>query len=165
MRENRTSGSVRGGPGNRGSYRARTPIMRACGAIIRDGKILMVRHQHEGRNYWTLPGGGLEHGETPAQAAIREVAEETGLIVSIDRLVSTQEYSGGLCYIFLMLEQMPRQTARLGYDPEEEGQAPSDRMLKAIDWFALNDKANDIQVSQVLTCLEGAKTSPEREVQ
>lgn len=32
---------------------------------------------------WTLPGGGLEHGEHPREAAVREVAEETGLVVVV----------------------------------------------------------------------------------
>ncbi len=35
---------------------------------------------------WNLPGGGVESGELPTEAVIREVAEETGLTVEIDRL-------------------------------------------------------------------------------
>lgn len=31
---------------------------RVCAAIVRDGTILMVRHLHDGRDYWTLPGDG-----------------------------------------------------------------------------------------------------------
>lgn len=52
---------------------------RACDALIHNDAILMVQHVEPTRSYWTLPGGGLEAGETPAEAAIREVYEETRL--------------------------------------------------------------------------------------
>lgn len=46
---------------------------------VRDGSLLMVRFT--GVDRWALPGGGLDHGEDPRAAAVREVAEETGLQV------------------------------------------------------------------------------------
>jgi 8-oxo-dGTP pyrophosphatase MutT (NUDIX family) len=54
---------------------------------IRDaaGRVLLARHV-EG-NRWVLPGGSVEPGETPANAAVREAWEETGLIVRLTRLV------------------------------------------------------------------------------
>jgi ADP-ribose pyrophosphatase YjhB (NUDIX family) len=52
----------------------------AYGVIIRDGLLLLARlHGHS----WTLPGGGLEAGEDPAAAAVREIREETGFRVSL----------------------------------------------------------------------------------
>jgi 8-oxo-dGTP diphosphatase len=64
------------------------PVTRlaAYGVIRRDGRLLLCRvapgNLGEGR--WTLPGGGLEFGEPPDIGAIREVAEETGLLARID---------------------------------------------------------------------------------
>jgi 8-oxo-dGTP pyrophosphatase MutT (NUDIX family) len=45
------------------------------------GRILLV--QHADRDIWTLPGGIIEPGESPADAALREVWEETGLLVEL----------------------------------------------------------------------------------
>ena len=40
-------------------------------------KILMVKHQHhKGKKWWCLPGGGVDPGETPELAALRELHEE-----------------------------------------------------------------------------------------
>ena len=52
---------------------------------VRDGSVLLVRFTRSDR--WTLPGGGIEHGEDPRDAAVREVAEETGLDVALGELV------------------------------------------------------------------------------
>ena len=50
-----------------------------------DGRVLLARHIETG--IWGLPGGGVEPGETPADAAVREFWEETGLLVRLTRLV------------------------------------------------------------------------------
>jgi ADP-ribose pyrophosphatase YjhB (NUDIX family) len=54
-------------------------------AVIRDAEVLLI--QRKDFQVWGLPGGEIEAGETPTQAAIREVAEETGLEVSLTRFV------------------------------------------------------------------------------
>ena len=54
---------------------------------LRDGqeRVLLVRHS-EG-DVWLLPGGAIEPTEVPADAAVREMFEETGLLVRLTRLV------------------------------------------------------------------------------
>lgn len=55
-------------------------------AIIFEGSRVLLAHRRD-IDWWNLPGGGMEAGETVEQAMRREVLEETGLEVEIERLV------------------------------------------------------------------------------
>jgi ADP-ribose pyrophosphatase YjhB (NUDIX family) len=56
-------------------------------AIIFDGARRVLLCHRRDIDMWNLPGGGMESGELPTEAVIREVKEETGLNVTIERLV------------------------------------------------------------------------------
>jgi 8-oxo-dGTP diphosphatase len=56
--------------------------------ITRNNEVLMVRQfVQRGDIVWNFPGGGIEEGETPEEACIREVKEETGFEVKIIKLL------------------------------------------------------------------------------
>jgi 8-oxo-dGTP diphosphatase len=50
----------------------------AYGVITDGGRILLAHWNENGRSGWTLPGGGIDPGEDPVDAVVREIAEETG---------------------------------------------------------------------------------------
>ena len=54
--------------------------------IHEDGERVLL-HQRKDFRWWALPGGNIEDGESPGQAAIRETFEETGYQIEIDKFV------------------------------------------------------------------------------
>ena len=60
--------------------------------IVQDAKILLARFTLGKAPEWTLPGGGLEAGEDPADAARREVNEETGYRVELQGLLGLDSF-------------------------------------------------------------------------
>ncbi len=63
--------------------------------VVHDGRLLLVRRGREpGRGLWSIPGGRLEPGETPAEGCAREVLEETGLAVETGAVLGTVERPG-----------------------------------------------------------------------
>ncbi|MQA06255.1 MAG: NUDIX domain-containing protein [Streptosporangiales bacterium] len=59
----------------------------AYAIVIRDGHVLLARFVDRFDKKWTLPGGGLDHGEDPVDAVLREVTEETGYECAVDQLL------------------------------------------------------------------------------
>jgi mutator protein MutT len=57
------------------------------GLVRRDGRILITRRRSGATfaGFWELPGGGCLPGETPAECVVREVREETGAVVRVER--------------------------------------------------------------------------------
>lgn len=67
----------------------------AYGLILQDQRILLCRLSEqlpEYAGYWTLPGGGIDFGEDPTHAMIREVNEETGLMVKPNRVAGINSF-------------------------------------------------------------------------
>jgi ADP-ribose pyrophosphatase YjhB (NUDIX family) len=56
--------------------------------------LLILRGHDPGRGLWSIPGGRIEPGETPEQAVVREVREETGLAVRCGPLLGSAELPG-----------------------------------------------------------------------
>ena len=118
---------------------------RAFTAVIRNREILMVRHIHDGKDYWTLPGGKIEDGEDEWEAATREVLEETGIQVRI--LKRLYEEKGQVCFLGSCADDAQE---TVGYDPElPEGE----QWISDVRWFSLGDMRDDLQVSKVIRAL------------
>ncbi|HET7320373.1 MAG TPA: NUDIX domain-containing protein [Candidatus Saccharimonadales bacterium] len=71
--------------------------------IIKDNKIIVTHRNKFGMQYYILPGGGVDYGETPEQALFREMAEEVCVQVANPKLVFIEDAGEpyGTQYIYL----------------------------------------------------------------
>lgn len=73
-------------------------VIPCVGAVIKDaeGRLLLIRRGHEpGKGLWSIPGGRIEDGESDEDAVVREVHEETGLLVTVGRLIGSVRRPSG----------------------------------------------------------------------
>ena len=90
---------------------------RAIGILFNDHQeVLLMLRRKEGREYATLPGGGIEEGETPAQACARELLEEVNLVVEVVGEVAVLETLGHPEHYFRVSHRGGE--VRLGDGPE-----------------------------------------------
>ena len=79
------------------------PMVGVGAVIVHEGKVLLVRRAREPlKGHWSLPGGAVEVGESLHSGLVREVKEETGLIVAPIELVE-------------LLDRIHRQGERIRY--------------------------------------------------
>jgi 8-oxo-dGTP diphosphatase len=72
-------------------------VIPCVGAVVTDGqgRLLMIKRGHEpGAGLWSIPGGRIEPGETDAEALVREMLEETGLVVEVGSLIGSVQRPG-----------------------------------------------------------------------
>ncbi|MBI4769386.1 MAG: NUDIX hydrolase [Chloroflexi bacterium] len=109
------------------------------GAIVQNHQLLLVQHRHHdnSRAYWLLPGGGHEPGESPEDCVRREMREETGLEVRVERLLLefVKEWPGSRQTMATYLCTPLGGEARPGHEPEPE--ANSVYAIAAVAWLDL----------------------------
>lgn len=133
--------------------------MRAQVVLLRDGKILLARHERVNSCYWVLPGGAVEAGESTEDAAKRELREESGLSVRLLRLL----FIDGPRECGAISIKKPRYTY-LGeivggelIAPREAGRGnPGNGRLTQVEWMPLDSPEFDEATRDTLSLVRGA---------
>jgi 8-oxo-dGTP diphosphatase len=123
---------------------------RACVAIWDSGRLLMVRQGYRGAVIWTFPGGGIERGESPERAPVREVKEEVRLEIELIRLLSRRPRTEATGIYYCYLGRVIGGELALGTDPELP---PDSQQLLACQWFPLDSVRDHPEVVAILPSL------------
>ncbi len=122
-----------------------TPRIEVRGAVFdQNHKLLMVREAADG-DRWTLPGGWVDVGNTPAQAICREILEESGYETRITKLAAVWDrrrhpYPQGpfSCVVMFFLAELIGGTATLSIE------------TSGLEWFSADRLPVDLSLGRVL---------------
>lgn len=113
--------------------------------VFRDNKLLVIKRDKFGKKYNVLVGGGVEMGESPEEALVREAVEETGLKITEFRLVFIEEAGKpyGTQYIYLCKD--PGGEIALDEKSIEKWLNTNTDNKYSPDWLPLSElKSNDV---------------------
>ena len=111
-------------------------VGRAQAVVVKNGRILMVRHVQKGREFYILPGGAIEPGETPEEAVCRELMEECCVSGIILRKLGEYAYRDGSKVRYTYYMDIGDQEPSLGEDPEID---PENPVLCGVEWKAMSE--------------------------
>ena len=110
---------------------------RSMALVVRNNKILSVQTCRSDRYINELPGGGIEPGETPEEAALRELKEECSLIGTISRQLNVLHRKDGSTEYVYLVDVSSEQREMTGSDPEiREGK---EQAIKNVRWLSLEE--------------------------
>lgn len=105
----------------------------ARGIVVHDGKILLMERWRARLHYFSIPGGGIEPGETPEQTVEREIMEETSVAVRVKQQVM-EMHDGDQTHKIYLCQYLDGQP-HLPPDAPEAVHGPKNRFKPG--WFAL----------------------------
>jgi len=116
---------------------------RVSGICIKNEKILMVRHAglNQSDTFWAPPGGGMDYGMNTKNNLIREVKEETGLVVSVGQFLFVHEYLNEPLHAIELFFNVKIETGKIkhGFDPEL---SPQNQIIKEVKFMTFEEIDN-----------------------
>ena len=125
------------------------PFVGVGAVIVQDGQVLIVKRKYDPlAGQWSLPGGGVELGETVEDSIVREMLEETGLEIEVGPVIEvfdriTRDDAGEVRYHFVLVDYL---CWPLGGELRASSDVADARFVDPADLpqYNLTAKANDV---------------------
>ena len=129
---------------------------RAGIVLIQEEKVALIERHRAGLNYFVFPGGGVDEGETPEQAAVREAMEELGIDVAIKKKVAEIQIGQKSRQIYFLVEQVGGEFGSgngeeyTDADPNDPGEGIYIPIWMPIDELPLHEKIYPVALSELV---------------
>ena len=114
--------------------------IRAGIVLIEGDKVALIERHRAGLEYFVFPGGGVDEGESPEQAAVREAMEELGIEVAIRRKVAEVQVGQRSRQIYFLVEQIRGEFGTgTGEEFEESNRDDPQKGIYIPTWMPIDD--------------------------
>lgn len=110
---------------------------RSAVIVIKDGKVLLMHRINKGDEYWVFPGGGVEEGETPEEAAVRELYEETTITAVIKKELYHITWDNGGEFFFYLCDYVSGEPQLHPDSIEKEQMKKGDQFFEPL-WVSID---------------------------
>jgi mutator protein MutT len=130
--------------------------IRAAAILVEDHQVALIERHRPGRHYFSFPGGSVDKGETPEQAVVREMEEETGLQIAVKQKLAQIVFQGKSEEFFLV----ERLGGEYGTGTGEEYQERTPHLLNLFGtyhpvWMPVSDLLQNpvlpVEIAEIVT--------------
>lgn len=127
------------------------PLVGVGAVVVQQGRVLLVRRGKAPlKGHWTLPGGALEVGETLLEGVVREIREETGLIVEpvelIELLDRIHKVEDRVQYHYVIADYLCRV---IGGALQASSDAEAVRWIERSEWMSQSAQTPDLNLDPI----------------
>jgi 8-oxo-dGTP pyrophosphatase MutT (NUDIX family) len=129
---------------------------RAGIVLIQEEKVALIERHRAGLNYFVFPGGGVDEGETPEQAAVREAMEELGVEVAIRQKVAEIQIGQKSNQVYFLVDQVGGKFGTgsgeeyTDADPNDPGEGVYIPVWMPIDELPLHEKIYPVELAELV---------------
>jgi 8-oxo-dGTP pyrophosphatase MutT (NUDIX family) len=129
---------------------------RAGIVLIQEDKVALIERHRAGLDYFVFPGGGVDEGESPEQAAVREAMEELGVEVAIRQMLADIQIGQKSRQVYFLVEQIGGEFGTgtgeefTDADPNDPGEGIYIPVWMPIDELPRHEKIFPVELAELM---------------